>query len=347
MAVYTQIDNPEEYHNTVLFTGDGSDDRAITVGFQPNLTWMKQRTDASGGWVVDSVRGNNAALQTSNGNGEGTFADMTFTSTGITVSGNENLNNEASHNYVSWHWKAGTTSGISGSPSITPASYSFNAISGFSIIKWTGTGSAATLPHGLGVAPKMIIVKSLDTTQDWPVYHSILGNAKKFILNGTDAESASGNWNSTSPTSTLFSIGTAGQVNTRGDCYIVYCFTDVQGHSRFSSFTGNGSGTGQFTYLGFKPSFVMVKKTSGTAAAMIADNERTYPFNPIHARLMPPETTAATTGQHWIDFYSNGFTTRTDAGEDSAWNASGSTYVYAAFSEAPFCNSSGVPCNAR
>ena len=138
MATYVAADlnDPEEFFNTVIFTGDGTDDRAITVGFQPDLVWCRQRTDASGGYLVDVVRGNNAALQTTNTNAEGTFADMTFTSTGITVSSNENLNNEDAHNYVSWHWKAGTSfSNDASATSIgdVDSSGSISQTSGFSI----------------------------------------------------------------------------------------------------------------------------------------------------------------------------------------------------------------------
>ena len=152
MAVYTQIDDASLFYKTVIFTGDGNNSRAITVGFQPDIVWCRQRDDDSGGWLIDSTRGNNAALQTTNANAEGTFASMTFESNGITVSGNENLNNENAHKYVVWNWKTGTS--FSNDASATgigslDSSGSVSDTAGISIVSYTGNATASTLKHGL------------------------------------------------------------------------------------------------------------------------------------------------------------------------------------------------------
>ena len=315
---YTTIDDPAEYFNIVTFTGDGTDDRAITVGFQPDLTWMRQRTDASGGYITDAVRGNNAALQTTNGNAEGTFADMTFTSTGITVSSNENLNNEDAHNYVSFHWKESATAG-------------------FDIVSYTGDGSNRTISHSLSAVPKVMFVKRRSgDASDWTCFFEVLGNTKRLILNDTSSVgTATTWWNSTTPTSSVFSLGTSGGVNNDTDTYINYLFTDVQGFSKFGKYTGNGNADGAFVHLGFRPAWFLVKRTDSTNNWVILRyNDLTLEVN----------TTEAEYSGNYSDFTSNGIKMRNTAG---FLNASGGTYIYAAFAEQPFVNSNGVPCNAR
>ena len=344
MAAYTAIDDPAEYFNTVLFTGDGTDNRAITVGFEPNLTWMKQRTDDSGGWVVDSVRGNNAAFQTTNNNAEGTFADMTFTSTGITVSSNENLNNEDAHNYVVWSWKAGTTSGLSGGDT-TPSGYSINTTSKFGIYAYTGSGSAATITHGLGVVPQLIIFKKRtdeSLTGDWAVHHGSLASNASLYLNSTNGQDTS-DLLGTDPTSSVFTVD-SDYANKSSKTYVAYLFGEVQGFSKFGTYTGNGNADGPFIFCGFRPAWVMLKESGAHGDNwQIMDNKR-KPANPVDGLLKPNATTAEQDPSDAKDFLSNGFKIRNSAAEN---NGSGNTFVYMAFAEAPFVNSEGVPCNAR
>jgi len=339
MATYVAADlnDPSLFFNTVLFTGDGTDDRAITVGFQPNLSFVLQRTDASGGYWVDSVRGNNAALQTTNTNQEGTFADMTFTSTGITVSGNENLNNENAHNYVSWHWKESATAG-------------------FDIVSYSGsTSSTFTVSHGLSAVPKIFILKkrSSDGT-NWVMYNANLGNDKRIQLNNTDASADTTGYGDTDPTSSVFTVANGSTTGADGQTYIAYCFAEKQGYSKFGSYTGNGNADGTFVYTGFKPAWIMYKRYDTTDNWYIKDNKRSGTAAGQNFGQMNPNQTqhpsANTTdvenkaSAFSMDILSNGFKLR---GTDAGINASSGTYIYLAFAEAPFVNSNGVPTNAR
>ncbi len=167
---FTTIDDPTIYFNTVLYTGNATSRSITGVGFQPDLVWNKTRSAGQNHFLFDSVRGGEKDIRSNQNAAEGSSDAVTaFNSDGFSV-GSGNDGNENSQTYVNWSWKAGTTSGISGSPSITPSGYSFNATAGFSIIKWTGTGANATLPHGLGVAPAVILIKNLDGGH-WRVYH--------------------------------------------------------------------------------------------------------------------------------------------------------------------------------
>ena len=355
---YTTIDNPEEYFKTVLFTGDGTDNRAITVGFQPDLSFVHQRTDASGGYWVDSVRGNNAALQTSNTNGEGTFADMTFTSTGITVSSNENLNNEDAHNYVSWHWKAGTSfSNDASATSIgdVDSSGSISQTSGFSICSYSGSGSSGdTIKHGLSTAPKMIIIKKRSASDNWTILNTNI-SLNTHLHFTTDGAVSDPMFTNTAPTTSVFTLDSDGQVNESGHTFIAYCFSEVQGYSKFGSYVANGNANGNFIYTGFKPAFLTIKNTStGSTNWPIKDNKRSGTaanqnfgqMNPNQIENPGFNTTDAENkaSAFAIDLLSNGFKLR---GTDNAINNSGDTYIYMCFAEAPFVNSNGVPVNAR
>jgi hypothetical protein len=242
---------------------------------------------------------------------------------------------------ASWNWKAGTTTGIAGSPSITPTAYSFNATSGFSVIAYTGTGSAATLPHGLGTTDiGAIIVKNLDTAgPDWGVYHTSLGATKFLRLDTTEAAGTDTTlWNDTEPTSTLFSIGTSTKVNTSGDDYIAYCFAGIQGYSRFGNYTGNGNVNGTFVYTGFRPAAVLTK-SQVVSDWRWYDNKR-LGYNSANNFLTANTTVVEGTGD--MDLLADGFKLRiaTDPNNVQAM-------IYMAFAEAPLVNSSGVPVNAR
>jgi len=345
MAVYTSIDDPEKHFKTVIFTGNGADDRAITVGFQPDLVFCKQRTDASGGYVVDVIRGNNAALQFSNTNQEGTFASMTFESNGITVSGNENLNNENAHNYAVWNWKAGG-SGASNTSGDINSTVSANTTSGFSIVKWTGSSDAsgATIAHGLSAVPKFIIAKEYDDNgNNFVVYHYNTGAGGYLQLNSTATTASSSiMWGNTVPSSSVFTVANDSQTNATGSNFIAYCFADKQGFSKFGTYEGNNSANGTFVYTGFKPAFVLIKDVDATNNWGIVDNKRANSFNEISA-MLNPNVASYEGANNEVDFLSNGFKWRSTDGNSNA----AETYVYAAFAEAPFVNSNGVPCNAR
>jgi hypothetical protein len=351
---YTTIDDPALYFNVISYTGAGGTQAITGVGFQPDFVWIHDRAVGWGATTYDAVRGANKVLVPHDTGVEDAAETQTygylsaFGSDGFTVAegtSNGRYTNYSSQTYISFNWRAGTTSGIAGSPSITPLGYSFNATSGFSIIKYNGNyTSGATLPHGLGVAPKMMIVKNLDTGVSWGVYHKSIGATHYLYLDtAIAAVDASTRWNDTDPGAQLFTIGNTDIVNTDADDYIAYCFAPVQGYSKFGGFIGNGNVDGTFVYLGFRPAFVMIKcaTRSGTDIWVMYDNKR---GQNVISNALSADTPAAERSSADIDFLSNGFKTRiatTDV------NPSGETAIYMAFAESPFVNSNGVPNNAR
>ena len=261
---YSTIPKGTDYFNTSLWTGNGSAKTISGVGFQPDLLWAKCRSNSYSHILTDAVRGITKQLKS-----EGNAAELTnaqgvtaFNADGYVLGTQDDFANNG-NTFVGWGWKAGTTSGIvQGGASITPSAYSFNQTSGFSIIKYQGTGSNATVPHGLNAVPKMIIIKCLSlASKSWQVGHESIGWQNGIYLNLTDANgSDSGAFNSTNPTSSLFSLGTSSFVNTSSADYVAYCFSEIPGYSKFNRYDGNGSTNGSFIYTGFKPAFVMVKK---------------------------------------------------------------------------------------
>ena len=347
MAVFTTINDSGSFFSTTLYTGTGSSLAVTGVGFQPDFTWIKNRDAADFHVLTDAVRGATKYVQANTDAAEVTNAESlkSFDSDGFTVGTQAEVNTNT-EDYVSWNWKAGTTTGIAGSPTITPTSYSFNATSGFSVIAYTGTGSVATLPHGLGVAPKLIMIKDLAGT-DWAVYHdSMDATAPEDYfqsLNLTAARSDNAAiWNDTAPTSTLFTLGTGTYVNASGNDFIAYCFTDVQGYSKFGSYTGNGNADGPFIYTGFRPAFIMFKKTDAVGEWVIYDTKR-LGYNGANSYL-EPSTTDDDDGNDQMDFLSNGVKIRNPG---SYSNTSSGSYIYAAFAEFPLVSSNDTPTVAR
>ena len=350
---FTTIDDPSAYFKVQLYTGDGST-QAITfddtdTDMQPDLVWLKDRaTSEASHKLYDSVRGTTKYIAANNNGAEGTESGVTaFDSDGFTIgsAAGTNANTVA---FVSWNWKAGTTSGISGSPSITPAGYSFNADSGFSIVKWTGTGANATIPHGLGTASiGAVLIKNLDGG-NWAVYHHANTSAPEtdYLKLSTNAATVDNNtwWNDTAPTSTLVNLGSYDEVNKNTENMVAYIFAEIQGFSKFGSYTATGNADGPFIFCGFRPAWVMIKRSGdGTNSWEIRDNKRDS-FNTADDRLFADLNNAEDSDNEGADFLSNGFKIRnTGAG----CNNSGSTYIYVAFAEQPFVNSNGVPCNAR
>jgi len=345
---YTTIDDPGLYFNTVIFTGDGTDNRAISVGFQPDLVWNRMRTDDSGGYITDSIRGNNAALQTTNGNGEGTFASMTFTSTGITVSGNDNVNNEDAHNFVLWNWKAGGSASTNENGSVD-TSVSVNQDAGFSICTYTGNDTdGATFGHGLGAIPSVVLIKQRDATRNWYMKHKSLSSDYNISLDQTIAQFNASSYNAgiidDLDNANTWSVtkGAAAMTNNNADggTYVAYCFAEKQGYSKFGSYTGNGNADGTFVYTGFRPAFVMTKSMDSTSAWEMFDNKREG-YNVDNDALVANAVTAEATADQ-IDLLSNGFKLRIATDPNVA-----ETYIYMAFAENPFVSSSGVPATAR
>ena len=351
---------PSDFFNTTLYTGTGvaigSGGTAFTgVGFQGDLWWGKQRNGTYRHQSYDSVRGVEKYLAPNTTEVESAADPEGFTAWGADgfTLGDRAQSNVSAGTFVCWNWKMGTTSGIAGSPSITPSSYSFNATAGQSIIAYTGNAtSGATLPHGLGVAPKMIIVKALESADPWTIYHSAADATApedKYMVLNTSAAVADADWawNDTAPTSTLFSLGNAGEVNASGSDYIAYCFAEKKGYSSMGSYTGNGSADGPFIYTGFRPGFLLFKRTDSTGYWRIY-NTAMDPSNVSYRVLFPNDTNAENTtpgsSTYDIDLLSNGFKIRTTIASS---NASGGTWIYSAFAEFPIVSSNDVPTVAR
>ena len=342
---YTTIDNPTSFFETLTWTGDGTSPRTLSgLQFQPDWVWGKRRDDAAGHNLFDSVRtaGSDKNLQ-SNGNGAegsgspGTYGYLSaFTSDGFTVTAGSSDNaywNNNTATYVSWNWLAGGATSSNGDGSIT-STVSVNSTSGFSIVSYVGGGaSSATVGHGLGATPAMIIVKNRSITEEWRVWHQNLsGSTYKVSLNSSGAQDSSATvFNGQS--STTFTVGNDPSVSGSGNNIIAYCFKEVKGYSKFGGYTGNGSTSGPFVYTGFKPAFVLMKRTNGSNSWNIFDNKRAID-NPVQHRLFPDTSDAeATSTGNAVDFLSNGFVGRSSG---STVNHDGGTYIYMAFAEAPF-----------
>ncbi|BAQ91393.1 hypothetical protein [uncultured Mediterranean phage uvMED] len=334
---------PKDYFNTVTFTGNSSTQSITGVGFQPDWVWFKNRAQAYDHQAFDAVRGVTKRISPNTDSTESTqSASLTsFDSDGFSV-GNYNPINESPNGIASWNWKANGSGSSNTDGSIT-STVSANTTSGFSIVTYTGTGSNATIGTGLNAVPKMIIVKNLTNANAWSVYHASLGATKYLALNESDAAgTASDRWQDTTPTSSVFSIGT--NANQGGSYnYIAYCFAEKKGFSKFGSYTGNGNADGTFVYTGFKPAFVLIKATD-VDEWRIYDNKRANPFNVIDVRLKANASDAESSGNNECDFLSNGIKIRSNSG---GVGSSGQEYIYMCFAEEPLVSSNGVPATAR
>ena len=345
---YTTIDKPTDYFNTVLYTGNAGTLNVTGVGFSPSLVWIKGRGYADSQVLTDTVRGTTKCLSSDSTTAEFTQTNglTAFGGDGFTL-GNWSAINRASTT-VAWNWKAGTSftndASSTGIGSIDSAG-SVNTDAGFSIITFTGTGSAGTVAHGLGAIPKFLVVKSRSNANGWIVYHGSLGAGKGISLNLTDAAFSTGSrWNSTEPTSTVFSLGTAADVNRSSGTHVCYAFAEKQGYSKFGSYTGNGSTDGVFCFTGFKPAFVLCKNTGNSGAQWLMVDNKRVGINPIENYVQANSSSAEATGTDNYDFLSNGFKCRST----NSWNnQSGYNIIYMAFAENPFVTSTGVPATAR
>ena len=345
MAEYISF-QPSDFFNTKLYTGTGSSNAITGVGFQPDATWIKGRNTTYNHVFTDAVRGVTEEIYPNTTGAEVTNAQglTAFGSDGFTVGTDAGYNGNT-NTYVAWNWKGGTTSGIAtnGSTTITPSAYSFSQTAGCSIIKYTGNGTAgAKLAHGLGAKPDFIIIKGLDATTDWDVYHSSLGATKWLELNADGSVSTSTNrWNDTEPDSVNITLGDSTHVNDSSD-FVAYCFSAKRGYSKFSSYAANGNADGAFIYTGFRPAFILLKDTA-TNAWYLMDSKRDG-YNAENKGLIPSQTSVEQAGSYGVDFLSNGFKCRTTDG----WtNGSGLTYLYAAFAEFPLVSSNDIPTVAR
>jgi hypothetical protein len=337
------IANGAQYMAATTWTGNGGSQSVLnsannTIGttFQPDFVWMKSRgaTYVSNDHnLFDVLRGVNKALFTNLTDAETTYTSRltSFDSSGFTTGAQYNANTGT---FVGWQWKA-NGSGVSNTNGSITSTVSANTTAGFSIVGYTGnTTSGATVGHGLGVAPSMIIIKSrTNGTDGWVIYHVSVGNTKALFFDTSTGTTQAAYWNNTSPTSSVFTLGFGtGANNTTAN--IAYCWAAVAGYSAFGSYTGNGSTDGPFAYVGFRPRFVLIKRTDSTGNWYIWDTSRNT-YNVVGEELYPNLTNAGSTATD-LDILSNGFKIRSTAAD---FNANGGTYVYACFSENPFNSS--------
>ena len=355
MANYISF-KPNDYFNTLLYTGTGATGNAVTgAGFAPNMVWIKKRSGADGHNLFDTPRGATKELTPNDATQEATATNTleSFDADGFTV-GLAGTAGQSGYSYVGWCWKAGTTSGITtnGSTTITPSAYSFDQARGISIVKYTGNlTSGAKIAHGLGVAPDMVIVKRLDSTGSWDIVSTLLSDATYYIRLDTTGAQATGTWafNDTFPDSVNFTVGNNAETNSSGG-NVAYCFAPVNGFSSFGNYKGNGNASGPFIQCGFKPAFVLIKKINGLKDWMMYDNKRWYSntnttdFQNTCFALKPNDGVAGFASASDIDLNSQGFKIRTSGG---LVNDSGDNYIYMAFADQPTAFNNGDATTAR
>ena len=342
-----QGSSPEDYFNTVLYSGDNTSPRSITgVGFDPEFVWVKNRTSGSyGHYLWDAVRGTDKNLRS-----DGTFTEaaVSAASNGIVStnttdgfitkagsSGSNNVNGTGG-TYVAWNWKA-NGSGVSNTDGSITSTVSANTESGFSIGTYTGNATAgATVGHGLSQAPEVIIIKDRPTINDWPVYHTSISPSQTIKLNPSNAAfTESTIWNNTAPTTSVFTLGSSNLANNNTKSHVFYAFHSVEGYSKIGSYAGNGSATDSpFVYLGFRPAWVLIKQSSGSGTAWNLWDSKRDGYNLDNWQLEADDSKAENTSIQRMTFLSNGF--KIHQTSSAQVNASGQTYIYMAFAENPF-----------
>ena len=348
---YTPIDKPSDFFTPFIWTGDGATTNALTgVGFQPDLVWGKCRSNANENRLTDVVRGVTKEIYSDTSAAEATTANglKAFGSDGFTVGDNTGWNG-SSRTYVSWNWKAGTSvSGdTTGSGTLKTYTGSVNTDAGFSIIKYTGNGTAGhTIPHHLGAQPQVVICKRLSSSGQW-VFGSMAlpSQFEQFLeldLSGA-VQTSSLRWNDTDPSSSVFTVGSTADTNDSGADIIAYSFAEKQGYSKFGSYVGNANADGAFVYTGFKPAMIITKQADATNDWNMWDNKRNT-YNAVDLSLYPYLDNAEDNLSPGLDFVSNGFKIRDSR---NFVGASGGTFIYMAFAESPLTNSGFVPNNAR
>ena len=356
---YTTINDPTKYFNTSLYTGDYESGGAIKktqaiigLGFQPDLNWIKNR-EPGDDWhiVTDSSRGVTKNIFPNDDADEVTHTERikSLDSDGFTIGNDINVNT-TEETFVSWNWKAngGTRTTNTESGNNPGGGYQANTTAGFSIVDYTGTGAAGTMAHGLGAVPHLIMVKRRDSSSSWLVYHHKNTSAPETDILELQASNAtydnSTYWNDTAPTSTVFTINTSSDGNANNGTYVAYCFTEIQGYSKFGGYVGNGNADGTFVYTGFKPAWIMVKETGATRNWGIADPDELQLRNGGVTNALFPNHNYGQDANERVDIYSNGFKLKTTS---TTWNTSAGTFIFAAFAERPFVSSEGIPCTAR
>ena len=343
---YTTISKSSLQFNNKLYTGNGGTTTVSGIPFQPDMTWIKNRSATGDNEIYDKVRGatyrvypNAAAAQDALAQGL-----QAWTSDGFRVGTNSAINGNG-NNIVSWNWKANGQGSANSDGSINTTYTSANTTSGFSIIQYTGNATAgATIGHGLGKVPKMIIFRRYAQAENWGVYFSALGNTKSLNLNLTGAEATDANFlNSTTPTSSLITLGTS-VLSNASNPMIAYAFAEIPGFSKFGSYKGLGGSGEPFIYTGFKPAFIITRNITSAVNWGMFDDKRN-PFNVVQNVLLPDNSASETTGTaKYFDFLSNGFKVKNDSLQ---YNGTNENHIYLAFAAAPLVGTNNVPANAR
>tara|TARA_R100000655_G_scaffold49260_1_gene86786 strand:- start:1230 stop:2261 length:1032 start_codon:yes stop_codon:yes gene_type:complete len=341
---YTTISKSTLHHDCNLYQANGSGKTISGMGFKPDMIWTKNRSSASYiPAIVDAVRGGTKKIFTCNTDAEATDSNAvtSFTSDGY-VFGSSGSFNYSTDNYVNWCWKANGAGSVDSSSGSISATVSANATAGFSIIRFTNPSSGNfTIPHGLGVAPDMLIFKCTGGSQSWFVLHKDLASyTDRYLRLQTTASEITYTMQSQAPTSTLLYLNSGGVSNGNADT-ICYAYASKTGYSRFGSYTGTGNADGTFVYCGFKPKFYMLKRIDSADWWGVWDNKRLgYNPNNYHMRI---NETSYTEASKVVDQLSNGFKIRET---DTAINASGGNYLYMAFGQS-LVGSNDIPCTAR
>ena len=358
---YTTIDDPSAHFTITLWTGNATDDRAITNSansgnFQPDWIWYKERDGTSEHRSFDSSRGASKRIEPNNTNAEATDTSnqKSFDSNGFTI-GTSGSTNENGKTYVAWQWKVNGGTTASNSNGGVTSTVQANTTAGFSIVQWAGDGSDETVGHGLSSAPELYVVKNRDDATDWRVGQTVAGNimtgANGYYMEWNDNKASTNpgsavTWGSTptAPTSTVFTVGSNNAHNGSGDDFVAYCFHSVKGYSKIGGYTGNGNADGTFVYTGFKPAYLMTKDTESTEQWQVKDTTR-FPNNPNYFPIFPNlANVEGNNTNSTVDFLSNGFKIRNN---DGSHNTNGNDYIYMAFAEKPFVSSEGTPTTAR
>ena len=347
---YTTVNKSKDYFEPKLYAGTSGTVNVTGLNFQPDWCWLKNRSVTNRHALFDAIRGVTYRMATDQTEASVADADTltNFNSDGFTVgadAGSYGANKNGS-NFVSWNWKA-NGAGSSNSDGTITTTTSASSISGFSIIKFTGTGSGgATIGHGLSKKPKGIVIKRTSSTGNWVYWQDTTNNGTsdvRLLFNSTN-----GNYNNyhvTFGTNTVTLPSTSDPAwSGSGSEYIAYCFADITGYSKFGSYTGNGSADGPFIYTGFKPAFTILKKSSSSGNRWVINDSKRSPSNVVNKSLFADSNSGDTTTSQEIDYLSNGFKLRTTS---SNHNTSGHTYIYMAFAEAPLVGTNNVPCNAK
>jgi hypothetical protein len=348
---YATINNGASYFDTTAYTANGGSQTITNSGsMKPDLVWTKARSTTSNNIMINAIAGASKYLYSNSYVAEVTDANYltSFNSNGFSV-GSNNYSNGTT--IVAWQWLAAnsTTTNTSGTISST---VSANTTSGFSVVTYAGSASNATVGHGLGIVPKMILIKDRTVAYNWQVYHASLGAGKYIEGLNTTAAASTGTliWQNTTPTSSIFYLG--GNVdgsNKSGSNQVAYCFAEVKGYSKFGSYTGNGntSGNGTFVYLGFKPKFIMIKRSDTAGFGWYMRDTARDTYNVGQNYLDASSSGAEGSGTPaYLDYLSNGFKLTNTSASDGI-NASGGTYIYMAFAENPFVLTDGTPVTAR